>query len=146
MRVRVYLHFALWWALFAIFVWISAPIVGSAIKENGIGPVETNTSIDSYLRALTELGETFHRSSFWLLALVAIVYLVTSRKLGKLILAGAVVLPVIFYTLIYVFSTRPSYTAHMTSSVPRLLLHVKPRSALAIGLALSQLKPQPETL
>lgn len=53
MRLRVYLHFALWCALFAIFVWISAPIVGSAIKENGIGPIETNTSIDTYLRALT---------------------------------------------------------------------------------------------
>jgi hypothetical protein len=55
MRLRVYLHFALWCALFAAFVWISAPIVGSAIKENRVGPIETNASIDTYLRALTGL-------------------------------------------------------------------------------------------
>jgi hypothetical protein len=53
MRWLVYLHFSLWFALFAVFIWISAPIVGSAVMENRIGPVETNCSIDTYLRGLT---------------------------------------------------------------------------------------------
>ena len=53
MRWRLYLHFALWSSLFAVFVWISAPVVGRAIKENRIGSIEANHSIDAYLRALT---------------------------------------------------------------------------------------------
>jgi hypothetical protein len=53
MRWRFYLHFALWSVLFAVFVWISAPIVGPAIMENRLGPAETNCSIDAYLRGLT---------------------------------------------------------------------------------------------
>jgi len=89
-----------------------------------------------------ELSETVHWSIFWLLAAVAVVYLIGSRKLEKLVLAAAVVLPVILYTLIYLFSTWPSYSAHMTSSVPRLLLHVMPAGWLAIGLALTQPKDQ----
>jgi hypothetical protein len=93
-----------------------------------------------------ELRETAHWSIFWLVAAVAVGYLVASRKLEKLALAGAVVLPVVFYALIYVFSAWPSYSAHMTSSVPRLLLHVMPAAWLAIGLALSHAKPQTERL
>jgi hypothetical protein len=53
MRLRHYLHLALWCALFAVFIWISGPIVGSAIMENRVGPAETNRSIDAYLNALT---------------------------------------------------------------------------------------------
>jgi len=53
MRALHYLHFVLWCALFAIFVWISAPIVASAIRENRLVPLETNRSIDAYLGALT---------------------------------------------------------------------------------------------
>ena len=68
MRWRLYLHFGLWSALFAVLIWISAPIVGRAIMENRIGPAETNRSIDDYLRALTgiengseKLPDTFRR-------------------------------------------------------------------------------------
>lgn len=53
MRWRLYLHFALWSALFGVFLWISAPIVGRAITENRIGSTDTNRSIDAYLHALT---------------------------------------------------------------------------------------------
>lgn len=53
MRWPVYLHFGLWSALFAVFVWISAPMVGSAVRENRIGPPQTNASIETYLSALT---------------------------------------------------------------------------------------------
>src|SRR5436309_1077700 len=68
MSWRSYLHIALWSGLFGIFVWISAPMVGSAVMENRIGAPETNHSIDAYLRALTgiergseKLPGAFHR-------------------------------------------------------------------------------------
>jgi hypothetical protein len=68
MRVTQYFHFALWCSLFAVFIWSSAPIVGPAIRENRVGPADTNRSIDAYLHALTgiehgseKLPATFQR-------------------------------------------------------------------------------------
>jgi hypothetical protein len=52
-RTRFYLHAVLWCALFAVFIWMSFPIVGRAIIQNRLGPPEANHSIDAYLRALT---------------------------------------------------------------------------------------------
>jgi hypothetical protein len=92
-----------------------------------------------------ELSETFHWSIFWLMAAAAIVYLFASRKLERIALASAVIVPILLYSLIYVFSTWSSYSAHMTSSIPRLLLHVMPAAWLAIGLALSQSKRETQT-
>jgi hypothetical protein len=92
-----------------------------------------------------ELAETFHWSIFWLMAAAAIVYLFASRKLETIALASAVIVPILLYSLIYVFSTWSSYSAHMTSSIPRLLLHVMPAGWLAIGLALSQSKRETQT-
>src|SRR5262249_46662124 len=91
-----------------------------------------------------ELCETSRWSIFWLAAVVAVIYLIASRRLEKIVLASAVIIPIILYALIYVFSTWPSYPAHMTSSVPRLLLHVMPVAWLTIGLAFSQVKLQTE--
>ena len=51
--MRVFLHWVLWAALFAVFIWIALPMVASAIKENRFGPTDTNRSIDAYLGALT---------------------------------------------------------------------------------------------
>jgi hypothetical protein len=53
MPARRCLHLILWCGLFAVFIWISGPIVGSAVRENRVGPIETNRSIDAYLAALT---------------------------------------------------------------------------------------------
>jgi hypothetical protein len=53
MRWKSYLHIAAWAALSAVFIWISAPIVGSAAMENRIGSADTNRTIDAYLGALT---------------------------------------------------------------------------------------------
>ena len=93
-----------------------------------------------------ELREPAHWSIFWLLAVVALIYLIASRKLERVALAIAIIAPVLLYSLTYVFSMWPSYAAHMTSSVPRLLLHVTPAGWLAIGLALSQTKRETEML
>jgi hypothetical protein len=57
-----------------------------------------------------------------------------------MLVAIGVVAPVILYLTTYIFSSWPSYTAHVTSSLPRLLLHVMPAAWLAIALALSPAK------
>jgi len=92
---------------------------------------------------LAELSEPTHWSIFWLLVAVAVIYFLGSRKLGGIAVVGAVIVPIVLYSLTYLFSTWPSYSAHMTSSMPRLLLHVMPAGWLAIGLALAQ--PRSET-
>ena len=93
-----------------------------------------------------ELSETAHWSIFWLMAAVALIYLFASRKLERIALAFAIIIPALFYSLIYILSSWPNYMAHMTSSFPRLLLHVMPAGWLAIGLALSQTKRETQTL
>jgi hypothetical protein len=91
--------------------------------------------------SFAEISATSHWSIFWLLALVAIIYLLAARTLPRLLLAIGVLGPIILYLLTYLFSAWPSYTAHMRSSLPRLLLHLMPAAWLAIGLALSPPKP-----
>lgn len=51
MRARLYLHIGLCCALFAVFLVLSMPIVGPAILENKIGPIDPSHSTDSYLSA-----------------------------------------------------------------------------------------------
>jgi len=114
---------------------------GLSLLRHNLGRLRDITGI-----LLAELSETTHWSIFWLLAAVALVYLLASRKLEKIAVALAVLLPVVLYSLIYLFSTWPSYTAHMTSSLSRLLLHVTPAAWLAIGLAVSSPRTQPETV
>ena len=92
--------------------------------------------------AFAEISETAHWSIFWLLALVALIYLVVSRRLTGILIALAFIGPVLIYPLIYVFSAWPSYSAHITSSLPRLLLQVMLVGWLAIGLALSRSKSE----
>ena len=53
--MRFYLHVGLWGALFAVFLFFSIPIVGPAILENKIGPIDPNHSTDSYLSGLTHV-------------------------------------------------------------------------------------------
>jgi len=64
MRVRSYLHFALWSVLFAFFLGISIPSVGRAVLENKVGPVNPDHLTDSYLEGLTRIrngSELFSR-------------------------------------------------------------------------------------
>jgi hypothetical protein len=95
--------------------------------------------------AFAEIAGTTHWSIFWLLALVAIVYLLVARMLSRFLLVIGVLGPVILYLLTYLFSAWPSYTAHLTSSLPRLFLHLMPAAWLAVGLALSSPRTQTET-
>jgi hypothetical protein len=95
--------------------------------------------------AFREMIEPTHWSIFWLLALIALVYLFCSRQFQRTLVGVAVVAPIALYSMAYVFSAWPSYTAHVTSSLPRLLLHVMPASWLAIGLALAPARAKSKT-
>jgi hypothetical protein len=95
---------------------------------------------------VVSLAERTHWSIFWVLAGIAMIYLFMSRKLDRIAVAVAIIIPILLYSLTYLFSSWPTYTAHMTSSFPRLLLHVMPVGWLAIGLALSQTKRETQTL
>ncbi|HWY39752.1 MAG TPA: hypothetical protein VNX27_03050 [Chthoniobacterales bacterium] len=133
------------WRLYLRFVHLwphsdFAPPSWSALRNN-IGRLH-----DIFGILFAELSERSQWSAFWLITAVAVIYLLASRKLERIALATAVVGPVLLYSLIYVFSTWSSYSAHMTSSVPRLLLHVMPAGWLAIGLALSQSKRETQAL
>ena len=83
-------------------------------------------------------------SIFWLLAGVAVLYLLFSRRTQYIALALAVVTPIILYWLTYLFSAWPSYMSHMTSSMPRLLFQVVPVAWLAIGIAAALPKDRSE--
>ena len=55
MRLRLYLHVALWSALIAGFIAFTIPSVVPAILGNKLGPIEANYSTDSYLSGLTHI-------------------------------------------------------------------------------------------
>jgi hypothetical protein len=128
---RVYLH-AMHSVLPSDFARPTFQLLGENINRLGtIGQI-----------ALIELTDTGLWSIFWLLVLVAIIYLALARSFPRLILIVGVVGPLLLYLLTYIFSAWPSYTAHVTSSLPRLLLQVVPAGWLAVGLALSPLKTE----
>jgi hypothetical protein len=84
--------------------------------------------------ALAETSDYTQWSIFWLLVVIAIVYLIARwRSAQNQIIAASIVAPVVLYCAAYLFSNWPSYTAHITSSMPRLLLHVVPVGWLAIA-------------
>lgn len=95
--------------------------------------------------AFEEISEMTHWSIFWLLALIAMIYLFGSRQFQRILLALAVITPIALYSMIYIFSAWPSYTAHVTSSLPRLFLQLMLPGWLAIGLALAPSRSRLET-
>ena len=130
--------------LFLITVWRFYLQVRHCVSPSDFAPPTLQLFIDNLDRlptigriALAEITDTGLWSIFWLLVLVAVIYLLIARNLSRLLLAIGVLGPIVLYSLTYVFSAWPSYTAHVTSSLPRLLLHVMPAAWLAIGLALS---------
>lgn len=96
--------------------------------------------------ALMELTDISLWSIFWIMAIIAIIYLLASRNFVRLLLVAAIAVPMALYLATYVFSAWPSYTAHITSSLPRLLLQVMPVSWMAIALAVAAPKQRKQTL
>jgi len=96
--------------------------------------------------ALMELTDIGLWSVFWIMAIVAMIYLLASRSFVRLLLGATIAVPIALYLATYVFSAWPSYTAHITSSLPRLLLQVMPVSWMAIALAMAGSKQRKQTL
>jgi hypothetical protein len=57
------LHIAVWSLLVGIFIFQSSPIVGRAVSENKISPIEASHTIDAYLQALTGISDGSQRLS-----------------------------------------------------------------------------------
>jgi hypothetical protein len=76
-------------------------------------------------------------SIFWVLVVPALILLLRRGSgLEFAILFTALVLPIAMYSSTYVFSIWPSYTAHVATSLSRLLLQLVPLGWLIIALAL----------
>ncbi len=74
---------------------------------------------------------------FWVAAALAVIYLaVRFRAIQSWILLSAVIAPIVLYCSTYLFTTWSNYSAHVTSSLPRLLLQIVPASLLAIAAVL----------
>ena len=93
--------------------------------------------------ALVELTDSGLWSIFWLLTAMTVVYLVPTLRFSRLLVVTGLLSPVILYLITYAFSAWLSYMAHITSSLPRLLLQVVPVGWLAIGLAWASPKVEP---
>jgi hypothetical protein len=78
-------------------------------------------------------------SLFWFVVAVGIAYLLRrTRDPRVLVLLTALIVPIVLYLLIYIFSSWPNYLEHVGLSISRLLLHVTPVGFLITILALSR--------
>lgn len=84
---------------------------------------------------LSELVNWRHWGMLWLIVPISIILLVWQRR-ELIVLPVAVVLPIVIYAGIYLFSVWPSFTAHIESSFSRLLIHVALVAVLMIGAAI----------
>lgn len=76
---------------------------------------------------------------FWLIALVAVIYLASQwRNLTAIALLLAALLPIAAYSSIYIFSTAADYLVHIKLSLPRLLMHVVPVIWLGVAVAVAR--------
>ncbi len=86
---------------------------------------------------LVEVSNQADWNIFWLAAALAALYLIFRfRTMQSWLLITAVIAPIGLYCATYLFTTWSSYTAHVTSSLPRLLLQIVPASLLAIATVL----------
>ncbi len=138
--------------LFVIMSWRLYLKLMDAIPPTDFSALSVHALLNSTHRVgpicrtlFAEIESTNHWGSFWLLTGLALLYLlVLFRDTRSVVLAGAILVPVMVYSSTYLFSAWPSYTAHVTASMPRLLLHIVPTAWLAIGLALSFRRVEPE--
>jgi len=106
--------------------------------------LETFSShLDRILPLLSALLAEFRNlptwSLFWFVVAVGVAYLLGQlRNPGALVLLTALIVPIVLYLLIYVFSSWPNYLEHVGLSISRLLLHVAPVGFLITLIAVSR--------
>lgn len=86
----------------------------------------------------------WHRwSVLWIAVLLALAQLLCGRKKGAaVILALSILLPVLLFSGVYIFSAWPDFRLHVGTSLPRLLIDVAPVGLLAIALVLPSFYPK----
>lgn len=85
-----------------------------------------------FLAVTGELLNWRHWGIFWLIVLLAMVIAWRGSKRALKLQPLFVLLPVVFYASVYVFSLWPSFLTHLESSFPRLLIHVALVGALIV--------------
>jgi hypothetical protein len=117
-----------------------------ALRPADFLPVNLET-LGSHLYRIPPLLSTFLAefynlptwSLFWFVVAVGVVYLLRRMRDPRvLVLLAALIVPIFFYLLIYVFSSWPSYLDHVGLSISRLLMHVAPVGFLISILAVSR--------
>lgn len=94
-----------------------------------------------------ELCDTSRWNIFWALVVLAILsILVRERTVRGFVLILLLVVPLACYCASYIFSTWPSYIAHIEQSLPRLLIQLVPIGWLLIALALRSTPSRPAQL
>ncbi|MGH9799715.1 MAG: hypothetical protein ACRD82_05060, partial [Blastocatellia bacterium] len=116
----------------------------SLMEVSQFSPVKAATLQSNLWRApiifqsvLAELLNWRHWGALWCMASAAIVWLLWTQRTKQILLPLALLLPLGFYSGIYVFSLWPSFVTHLESSLPRLLIHLSLVAVLTVGLALS---------
>ncbi|MGH9856116.1 MAG: hypothetical protein ACREBD_40295, partial [Blastocatellia bacterium] len=83
--------------------------------------------------AVNEMLNWKHWGVLWPMAAVSIALLARNRRLAAL--SAAVIAPIALYCGVYFFSAWPGFDTHMSSSFPRLLIHVTPVAVMAVVIA-----------
>lgn len=125
------------WTLYLRAVHVQAsqeffPVSWRMVLENG------GRLLVTWRTMLAEMANPQTWGMFWLMAAVALIYLLCSiRKLWVAVLLWSALIPVLAYTSIYIFSTTIDYVVHIKLSLSRLLMQVVPVFWLAIAAALA---------
>jgi hypothetical protein len=86
----------------------------------------------------TELSRIRSWSLLWIMLPVALLWVgvIEGRRMG-LQLAGVILMPIGFYSCIYILSTWEPYITHVECSLPRLISGVSLVAVLTLGAAIS---------
>jgi len=113
----------------------------SQFQRVGVDTLQSNVwRAPIILRAvLNELINLRHWGILWVVVALALARLLWQKQERKLILLPlAVLLPLTLYSGVYIFSLWPSFTVHLESSLPRLLVHISVVAVLMVAVAAKQ--------
>ena len=96
-----------------------------------------NRATTIFPSAISEMLNWKHWGVLWPMAAVSIALLAGDRRLAAL--AALVIAPIALYCGIYFFSAWPGFATHMSSSFPRLLIHITPVAVVAVVVAAGHL-------
>jgi hypothetical protein len=90
-----------------------------------------------------EFANWRHWGAFWLIAIGAAVIAWRNASRDWKMLPLFILLPVAFYSGVYIFSLWPSFLTHLESSFPRLLVHVTLVAVWLVGVSLGMGRKPP---